>query len=132
MRTPAFLAGGQVGYNWQPLGSSWVFGVEADISALDSDGTNTCFAASTFAANATCEVQPQAAGTLTGRIGYALGPAGHTLAYVKGGLAWTHDKLDIAQNSGGLLPTGLSSSSVTLWGGVVGAGIEQALTPLGR
>jgi opacity protein-like surface antigen len=129
VRTPAFLAGGQVGYNWQALGSSWVFGVEADISALDADGTNTCFAASTFAANATCEAQPQISGTLTGRIGYALGPSGHTMAYVKGGFAWVHDKIDIAQNSGGLIPTNISSPSVTLWGGVVGAGIEQALTP---
>jgi opacity protein-like surface antigen/outer membrane protease len=129
VRTPAFLGGGQIGYNWQAPGSSWVFGAEAEISGFDSDGTNTCFAASAFATNATCEAQPQVAGTLTGRIGYALGPAGHTLAYVRGGLAWVHDKIDMAQNSGGLLPTSLSSSSVTLWGGIVGAGIEQALTP---
>ena len=128
VRTPAFLGGGQIGYNWQVPASSWVFGVEAEISGFASDGTVTCFAASAFTTNATCEVQPQLAGTLTGRIGYALGPAGHTLAYVKGGLAFVHDKIDMVQNTGGYFSPNISNPSVTLWGGTVGVGIEQALT----
>lgn len=37
--TPVFLAGGQIGYNWQK--NSWVFGVELDVSGAVSDGTNT-------------------------------------------------------------------------------------------
>jgi opacity protein-like surface antigen len=129
VRTPAFLGGGQIGYNWQAPSASWVLGVEADISALDSDGTSTCFAVSPFAANATCEVKPQVAGAFTGRIGYALGPAGGTLAYLRGGLAFAHDQINMAQNSGALFPTNVSNPSVTLWGGTIGAGIEQALTP---
>ena len=36
MRTPAFLLGGQAGYNWQPAGSNWVFGIEGDVSWLDA------------------------------------------------------------------------------------------------
>jgi len=31
-------------------------------------------------------------------VGYAFGPAGHTLAYVKGGLAWVNDRVDMAMN----------------------------------
>src|SRR5450830_1348712 len=33
--TPGFLAGGQIGYNWQAPNSPWVFGIEADLDWLD-------------------------------------------------------------------------------------------------
>src|SRR5208282_5087192 len=42
--TPGFLAGGQIGYNWQVPNSPWVLGVEADASWLTADGTDTCLA----------------------------------------------------------------------------------------
>jgi opacity protein-like surface antigen len=45
-RSPGFLGGGQIGFDWQPLNSPWVLGVEADASALGGDGTATCFAVS--------------------------------------------------------------------------------------
>ena len=32
--TPGFLAGGQIGYNWEAPNSPWVFGLEADLSWL--------------------------------------------------------------------------------------------------
>src|ERR1043166_6489239 len=38
-RASSWLAGGQIGYNWQAPGSSWVFGVEGDIHAQDFDRT---------------------------------------------------------------------------------------------
>jgi hypothetical protein len=44
VRTPGFLAGAQIGYNWEAPNSPWVFGLEADLSRLNSDGTNTCLA----------------------------------------------------------------------------------------
>src|SRR5690349_18555842 len=44
VRSPGFIGGGQIGFNWQ-LGSV-VLGVEADVSGVSSDGTNTCFAVS--------------------------------------------------------------------------------------
>src|SRR5260370_15362850 len=81
--TLGFLAGGQIGYNWQPPSSNWVLGVEADLSWLDSDGTNTCLAFSGFFVSATCHADPNAIGTLTARGGYALGPSGRTLIYAK-------------------------------------------------
>jgi opacity protein-like surface antigen len=40
--TPGFLAGGQIGYNWQVPNSPWVLGLQADANWLTSDGTNTC------------------------------------------------------------------------------------------
>jgi len=132
VRTPGFLAGVQAGYNWQAAASPWVFGVEAAISGLDSDGSNTCFAVSAITVNTTCEVRPQVIGTLTGRVGYALDPSGRTLLYGKGGLAFANAKIDMALNSVGLLVPGVllnNSETVTLWGGTLGVGIEQALSP---
>lgn len=82
--TPVFLAGGQVGYNWQNNG--WVFGVELDVSGDVSDGTNTCLAASGFLVSANCKAGPNVFVTGTGRVGYAFGALGHTLAYLKGAL----------------------------------------------
>lgn len=85
VRTPAFLGGGQIGYNWQA--PNWVFGVEAELSALDSVGTNTCLASSGFFVSANCRVRPDATVAVTGRVGYAAGLDGRTLFYLKGGLA---------------------------------------------
>ena len=113
VRSPGFSGGGQIGYNWQPAGSQWVFGVEADAGALSSDGTST-FAASAQTINATCRVRPQAAGTFTGRIGYAMGPGDElhniapigiqpfrsaTLFYGKAGVAVANDRIDMAINN---------------------------------
>ncbi|MGY4447197.1 hypothetical protein ACVWZR_001857 [Bradyrhizobium sp. i1.3.1] len=42
--TPVFLAGGQIGYNWQK--NSWVFGLKRKASSAVSKGTNTRLAAS--------------------------------------------------------------------------------------
>jgi len=85
VRTPGYLFGGQIGYNWQQGASPWVLGVEADVSALDSDGTYTCFAFSGIFVSANCRVRPRALGAFTGRMGYAFGPSGRTLFYAKGG-----------------------------------------------
>jgi opacity protein-like surface antigen len=135
VRSPGFLGGGQIGYNWQAPRSPWVFGVEADGSLMSSDGDVTCFAASFMITTTTCRVQPQATGTFTGRIGYALGPSGRTLVYAKGGLGWANDEINMALNGLNDGPTRASaiqtgnSQTVTLWGGTVGVGVEEALTP---
>jgi opacity protein-like surface antigen/outer membrane protease len=133
VRSPGFFGGGQIGYNWQAPNSPWVFGLEADVSGLDSDETNTCFGVSADALNTTCRVRPEAAGTFTGRVGYAAGPAGHTLLYAKGGAAWAFDRIDLAtndDNSGrdGLPPIAFATTSKIFWGWTAGAGVEQALS----
>ena len=129
VRTPGFLGGGQIGFNWQVPNSPWVFGIQADISGFDSEGTNTCFAYSGSAINTTCRVRPEVAGTLTGRVGYAVDPYGRTLPYVKGGFALAESHVDMATN--GLVgpPITSNSSSLAVSGWTVGAGVEYALTP---
>lgn len=92
-----FLAGGQIGYDWQ--GDRWVFGLELDASGAVSDGTNTCLAFSPIVVMATCTAGPNGFVTGTTRAGYAFGPQGHTLAYVKGGVAWQNNRGEIANNN---------------------------------
>lgn len=135
VRSPAFLGGGQIGYNWQAPNSHWVFGLEADASLMGSDGDNTCFAASSAIVNSTCRVRPQATGTFTGRVGYVFDPTGRTMIYGKGGLGWATEKVDMALNTFAVpildaAAFALSNNqTVTLWGGTLGVGVERALTP---
>jgi opacity protein-like surface antigen len=132
VRTPGFFAGGQIGFNWQPPGSVLVLGAEADFSRMDSDGTNTCLAFSGFYVSSNCHSAPTGLGTLAGRLGFATGRSGHSLLYVKGGAAWVQNHVEINVNNlfFGFIsqpdPTTLNESK---WGGTVGAGFEQAITP---
>jgi opacity protein-like surface antigen len=147
VRSPGFMAGGQIGFNWQAPGWRWVLGVEADADAIASDGTTTCFAASALTINATCRVRPQSVATLTGRVGYAMGPTDElqniapigflplrsaTLIYGKAGVARANSQIDMAINNdlAGLFGPGITSNSTntTFWGWTAGFGIEQALT----
>jgi len=126
--TPAFLAGGQIGYNWQ--NNSWVFGIELDASGAVSDGTNTCLASSGFVVSANCKAGPSLFATGTGRVGYAFGALGHTLAYLKAGLAWQNNRGDVVNNAeGGRFPQEKTHFDDGRVGSVIGLGVEQALTP---
>ena len=133
VRSPGFLGGGQLGYNWQAPGSNWVLGLQGDISALASDGDNTCFASSAHTINSTCRVRPELASTLTGRIGYAFGPSDRTLLYIKGGAAWADSTIDLATNNAlaGFAgpPITASNTTASMWGWTVGGGAEYALSP---
>jgi len=131
IRTPGFLLGLQVGHNWQAPGSNFVWGVEGDLSWLDAEGTNTCFAANGMITSSNCRARPDFTGTLTGRIGVATGTAGRTLLYAKGGAAFLHNRLDATTNWGfGVFPITTTSASPTTWGWTIGAGIEQAVSPV--
>ena len=131
VRTPGFLLGLQAGYNWQQPGTNWVYGVEADGSWLTTEGTNTCFAATGLMTSSNCRARPDLTATFTGRIGYAAGPARHTLVYAKGGAALLHNRLDATTNWGfGLFPMTTTSASATSLGWTIGAGVEQAVTPV--
>src|SRR5215831_2109498 len=122
VRTPGFIGGGQIGFNHQV--GSVVFGVEADVSVVSSDGTNTCFAFSGDSVSSNCRVRPDLYTTVTGRLGYAVD---RSLFYVKGGAAWTRGTVDmfVNQNPNGVFT---SSSSFVTPGWTVGAGLEHALT----
>jgi opacity protein-like surface antigen/outer membrane protease len=127
VRSPAALGGLQAGYNWQAPNSHWVFGVEADASALGADGTATCLASSGVFISANCHVRQNASGSLTGRIGFAAGPQGHTLIYAKAGAAWLEEQIDITTNAAyPPISTGFSGPRL---GWTVGAGLEKAITP---
>jgi outer membrane immunogenic protein len=87
------FVGGEVGFNWQPYGQRWVFGIEGDWSwsqleeSLTCEGPNTGL--TTFSRfNETCGNRIDNFGTVRARIGYAFGPLGTFLAYVTGGFAW--------------------------------------------
>lgn len=125
VRTPVGLGGGQLGYNWQVGNTGLVLGVEADASFLTGGGTNTCLASSGYFLSANCRVRANAAASVTGRVGYAMGPSGHTLLFAKGGAAWLNQKLDIVSNPL-IFETDAADSR---WGWTAGAGVEQAITP---
>jgi opacity protein-like surface antigen len=127
VRSPAALGGGQVGYNWQVPNSNWVLGAEMDADVLSANGTGTCLASSGFFISANCRVRQDASGSLTGRLGFATGPRGHTLFYVKGGGAWLDERVDIISN--GILPPAPTGFDGVRWGWTLGAGVEKALTP---
>lgn len=133
--TPVFLLGGQIGYNWQK--DSWVFGVEVAANGAASEGTNTCLAASGLVVSANCTASPNVFVTGTGRLGYAYGPQGHTLVYLKGGVAWQHNQGDVLNNHefrdngapNRWAPQNASHFEYGRIGSTIGAGVEQALTP---
>ncbi|HWX83145.1 MAG TPA: outer membrane protein [Xanthobacteraceae bacterium] len=130
VRSPAALAGFQIGYNWQIPNSSFLLGAEADASSSIGDGTVTCLASSGIFVSANCRVRPQANGSLTGRVGYVTGPRGHTLIYAKAGAAWLQEQIDITTNFSGFnaAPPATSFDGVR-WGWTIGGGVEKALTP---
>jgi opacity protein-like surface antigen len=126
VRSPGFIGGGQIGFNHQV--GSMVFGVEADVSGVSSDGTNTCFAFSGNSVSSNCRVRPDLYTTVTGRIGYAVD---RSLFYVKGGAAWTRGTVDMFVNQNFVSPNTIgvftSRSSFVTPGWTIGAGVEYAL-----
>lgn len=125
-----FLAGGQIGYNFQR--GTWVFGLEGDIAYAGIDASETY---STITFGNCCsfdkhhEFEIEYLGTLRGRLGYA---SGNLLAYVTGGFAWAevHGSLTVTRNDvGGPSFAELSgaSSDKTHTGWTLGGGVEAAL-----
>lgn len=113
------LGGGEIGADLQ-LGP-WLLGVAADASAANMHGENTCFSG---LGGIDCQHNVNALGTITGRAGYAWD---RSLAYVKGGAAWSATNFNLFGNT---LALALGSGDTTLdtWGWTVGGGIEYALT----
>ena len=129
VHSPGPFGGVQAGFNWQAPNSSWVFGIEADARGCGPiNGTNTCYAFSGTFTSFNCRVHTDAFGTATGRVGWAFGPFGRSLAYVKAGGAWEHGNVDIIINNNLAGIAGTSGTSFNAWGWTVGAGAEYALT----
>jgi opacity protein-like surface antigen len=119
IRATGPLGGGQIGANWQ-LGS-WVLGVQADASAADITGQNTCF---TGLGGVLCGRTIHASGTVAGRVGYAWN---RSLAYVKGGGAWVDTAYSVFGNTNAL-SLGAGSTTLDNCGWTIGAGVEYAIT----
>jgi outer membrane immunogenic protein len=110
------LAGGQIGCDYQT--GAWVTGLEAQGAWADikGDGLNAFNAA---------QIQGDRVDTLasiTGRLGYAMGPH---LLYVKGGVAYAHDRYDISAVGLGIIASGDQDRV----GWTVGAGWEHMFAP---
>jgi outer membrane immunogenic protein len=93
------------GYNWQGVGSPWVFGLEGDIDWTSINGQFAC-------GGLTCETKNDWFGTVRGRVGYSFD---RYLPYFTGGVAFGN----VDANR-----TGFAGSSDTNAGWTVGAGIE--------
>jgi outer membrane immunogenic protein len=104
------MVGGTIGYNWQGLGSPWVFGLEGDI-----DWTNIKNNFADASCPAGCQTKNSWIGTARGRLGFAWD---RVMPYVTGGLAVG----DIQANQ-----VGFAGVHDTKTGWTVGGGVEAAL-----
>lgn len=142
------IGGGQFGYNWQT--GHAVFGLEADVDAMRTSEIFTGTFSQTFTGLApgsaltrsltgNINVVRDWQATLRGRLGYA---GDRWLVYGTGGVSATSIQPQatftaVTTLSPGLAPiaglpnangTTTNTSSQTLWGYTVGAGLEHALT----
>jgi outer membrane immunogenic protein len=109
-----FLGGVQAGFDYQ-FAPSWVVGAEVQFSGLTGNGgKGTTFPAGTLVTGNINQL-----GSITGRIGYAWGPA---LLYAKGGYAF-RDSVNIGANSGGI-PVLVATNGTHRNGFTVGGGVE--------
>jgi len=116
----SWIAGGQVGYNWQAPGSAWVFGVEGDIDAHDfSRSLVLATTVGPLLAGDTFSVESKWQASLRGRIGYAVD---RVLLYATGGVAFTQVK-----GTATLVGVGTVTDDNTRVGATVGGGIEWAV-----
>jgi outer membrane immunogenic protein len=105
-----FVGGGQIGYNWQAIGSPWVLGAEADFQ-----GATVRNSASSPAFGVTVNGRMNAFGTLRGRLGYAWD---RFMIYGTGGWAYTRTELSASS------PFGSVSDSHWSSGWTAGGGVE--------
>jgi outer membrane immunogenic protein len=108
--------GALIGYNWQH--GSKVFGIEAAINGSDIDGSTDCG----FIGLADCERDLSYYGTVTGRLGYAMGSI---LLYGFGGVAWGEVETDVSV--AGFALDALSEDTTHV-GWTAGVGLDFALT----
>ena len=129
----SFIGGGTLGCNWQPVGSSFVLGLEGEFGYLKLSGE--AFDPNTLAGTQTnLDVLGSAKvgnwyGMFTGRLGYAFD---RVLLYVKGGAAFVRTEASVldqcvATGCGNWLISTSGSETVTTW--TVGGGVEWAFAP---
>ena len=115
------IFGGQIGCDYQ-FGQSFfggpiVLGLQGQFSGSDINSTEI----DQFNAPWSLQNQIDWYGSITGRAGIAVD---RFLPYVKGGVAWDHNKIEI-ENTGGTVGT----PSITRTGWTIGGGLEWAFAP---
>jgi len=115
-----FLGGVQVGADYQFANTSWVVGIEAQYSWLDRNN-NSGFV---FPGGFTSFNDRRALGSVTGRVGYAWGPA---LVYGKGGYAYADTRDQLLGVAGAPVAFGFDRGHRD--GYTVGGGVEYMFAP---
>ena len=136
LKSTGAIGGGQLGYNWQT--SNFVLGLEVDLGAVGNTNERT-FGLATLDPTAgtlntfskfTLQEQGGFYGDVTGRLGYAWGPA---MLYAKGGFAWLdmsfHNSETTVDTVAGTSYTKSHDVDSTLTGWTVGGGMEYMLSP---
>jgi outer membrane immunogenic protein len=122
------FGGGQIGYNWQAVGSTLVFGVEADIQGSHlRDAFNVTTPSNGGPLGVNAQQRIDYFGTVRGRFGFALDSKGVNLIYATGGFAYGGVKDSILLTNGPA--TALLAKSFTGTGFVVGGGWEYHFMP---
>jgi outer membrane immunogenic protein len=112
-----FLGGVQVGADWQ-FATNWVIGAEGQYSWLGKNSINAIFPGGFVYGN-----DQRGLGSITGRVGYAAGPA---LFYVKGGYAYS-DNRETLTFAGVPVAFALDSNHTNGW--TIGGGVEYMFAP---
>lgn len=108
-----WFAGGQIGWNWQAVGSPWVWGLEGDWQGTDFESD---FAVANGFVNGSGFSRLNWFATARGRVGYAWD---RVLLYGTGGFAWAENEIGTFGLAG--------TQSFTHTGWTIGGGVEWAL-----
>ena len=120
-----FVAGGQLGYNWQD--GNLVWGVETDLQGADVRDTRTNVSVGTAfpgTRNNVFRQELEYLGTFRGRLGYAWGG---TMLYGTGGLAYgnVNNSANFSGPAPGSVAQFAGGVNNTKYGWTAGGGIEQ-------
>ncbi|MEH2473128.1 opacity protein-like surface antigen [Nitrobacteraceae bacterium AZCC 2161] len=127
IKSAGWIAGGQVGHNWQF--DRVVAGLELDFSGAGLDGSSSSPLIGGGGATEMYKFSERVKylGTARGRLGWL--PTGNVLLYGTAGLAW--ERLDNTEThvttNAGVTTTSFSTSPVDRFGWVAGAGAESLL-----
>jgi outer membrane immunogenic protein len=113
-----FLGGVQAGFDYQ-FAPNWVLGAEAQYSWLANNNNAVALPGNVLVTSNNNQL-----GSVTGRLGYTLGPA---LLYAKGGYAW-RDNPNIGVTVGGS-PAAFTTDANHKDGYTVGGGLEYLFAP---
>lgn len=133
--TSGAIFGGQVGCDYQfGLGKGfgpggWVIGIQGDLAGADINGFGTNPLVTdiipVLTPFARIGVKDDAIGSVTARLGFSAWP--QTLFYVRGGVAWLHERWDLHGTFHAL--TGIDEVDDTRSGWTIGVGGEWAFAP---